>query len=53
LGEIVSIEKINGIVTSQEFSSVPIEATLRNQYAEDFKRVSLTREINGIKYYYW
>ena len=48
LGEIVSIEKINGIVTTLEFSSVPIAAALRNQYPEDFKGVSLTREINAV-----
>ncbi len=48
LGEIISIEKINGIVTSEEFSSVPIAAALRNQYPEDFKSVSVTREINAV-----
>src|SRR5258705_8804248 len=48
LGEIVSIEKINGTMTSWEFSSVPIAAALRNQYPEDFKRVSLTRDINAV-----
>jgi putative ABC transport system permease protein len=48
LGEIVSVEKINGTVTSWEFSSVPIAAALRNRYPEDFKRVSVTREINAV-----
>src|ERR1700749_1754045 len=48
IGEIVSIERINGIVTSLEFSSVPIATALRNQYPEDFKTVSVTRDIHAV-----
>ena len=47
LGEIVSIETFNGITSSEEFSSVPIAAALRNNYPEEIKQASLTRELNA------
>ena len=47
LGEIVSIETFNGETTSEEFSSVPIAAALRNSYPDEIKQASLTRELNA------
>src|SRR5450755_3605322 len=47
LGEIVSIETFNGVTSTEEFSSVPIAAALRNNYPEEIKQVSLTREISA------
>jgi putative ABC transport system permease protein len=47
LGEIVSIETFNGETTSDEFSSVPIAASLRNNYPDEIKHASLTRELNA------
>lgn len=47
LGEIVSIETFNGETNSDEFSSVPIAAALRNNYPEEIKYASLTRELNA------
>jgi putative ABC transport system permease protein len=47
LGEIVSIETFNGITSSEEFSSVPIAAALRNNYPDEIKQASLTRELNA------
>src|SRR5579862_4263790 len=47
LGEIVSIETFNGETNSVEFSSVPIAAALRNNYSDQIKAVSLTRELNA------
>jgi putative ABC transport system permease protein len=47
LGEIVSIETFNGVISTEEFSSVPIAAALRNNYPEEIKQVSLTRETNA------
>src|SRR5258706_15118745 len=50
LGEIASIETFNGTTTTEEFSSVPIAAALRNNYPDEFKQVSLTRELTaGLK----
>ena len=46
-GEIVSIETFNGKTTSEEFSSVPIAAALRNNYPDEIKQASLTRELNA------
>jgi putative ABC transport system permease protein len=47
LGEIVSIETFNGETNSDEFSSVPIAAALRNNYPDEIKHASLTRELNA------
>jgi putative ABC transport system permease protein len=47
LGEIVSVETFNAVVTAEEFSSVPIAAALRNDYPEEINKVALTREINA------
>jgi len=47
LGEIVSIETFNGETSSDEFSSVPIAAALRNNYPDEIKHASLTRELNA------
>lgn len=47
LGEIVSIETFNGVTSSEEFSSVPIAAALRNNYPQEIKQVSLTREVSA------
>jgi putative ABC transport system permease protein len=47
LGEIVSIESFNGVTSSDEFSSVPVAAALRNNYPEEIKNASLTRELNA------
>jgi putative ABC transport system permease protein len=47
LGEVASIETFNGLTTTEEFSSVPIANALRNRYPEEFKQVSLTRELNA------
>ena len=46
LGEVASIETFNGLTTTEEFSSVPIANALRNNYPDEFKQVSLTRELN-------
>jgi putative ABC transport system permease protein len=48
LGEVASIETFNGLKTTEEFSSVPIANALRNNYPDEFKQVSLTRESNTI-----
>jgi putative ABC transport system permease protein len=47
LGEIVSIETFNGVTSWEEFSSVPIAAALRNNYSEEIKQVSLTKETSA------
>jgi putative ABC transport system permease protein len=47
LGEIASIETFNGITNTEEYSSVPIAAALRNNYPDEIKQVSVTREINA------
>ncbi len=47
LGEIVSIETFNSQTNSDEFSSVPIAAALRNNYPDEIKYASLTRELNA------
>ena len=47
LGEIVSIETFNGETNTDEFSSVPIAAALRNNYPDEIKYASLTRELNA------
>ena len=43
LGEIVSIETFNGVTNSEEYSSVPIAAALRNNYSDEIKEVSVTK----------
>ena len=48
LGEVASIETFNGLTTTEEFSSVPIANALRNNYPDEFKQVSLTRELNTL-----
>jgi ABC-type antimicrobial peptide transport system permease subunit len=47
LGEIVSIETFNGVTNTEEYSSVPIASALRNNYADEIKQVSVTKEINA------
>ena len=47
LGEVASIETFNGITNTEEYSSVPIAAALRNNYRDEIKQVSVTREINA------
>ena len=47
LGEVASIETFNGITTTDQFSTVPVAAALRNNYPAEFKYVSVTREINA------
>ena len=47
IGELVSIETFNGVTTSEEYASVPMAAALRNNYPEQIKQASLTREINA------
>ena len=47
LGEIASIETFNGITNTEEYSSVPIAAALRNNYPDEIKQVSVTKEINA------
>lgn len=47
LGEIVSIETFNGVTNIGEFSSVPIAAALRRNYSDQFKNVSLTRDLSA------
>ncbi len=47
LGEIASIETFNGITTTEEFSSVPIAAALRNNFSDAIKKASVTRELNA------
>ncbi len=48
LGEVASIETFNGLITTEEFSSVPIASALRNNYPDEFKQVSLTRELKTL-----
>lgn len=47
LGEIVSIDTYNGVTTYDEFSSVPVAAALRNNYPDEIKQASITRELNA------
>ena len=47
LGEVVSIETFNGETNIGEFSSVPIAAALRNNYSDQIKSVSLTRDLSA------
>jgi putative ABC transport system permease protein len=47
LGEIVSVETFNGVTSAIEYSSVPIAADLRNNYRDEIKQSSLTRELNA------
>ena len=47
IGELVSIETFNGVTNSEEYASVPIAAALRNNYPEEIKQASITREINA------
>ena len=47
LGEIASIVTFNGITNTEEYSSVPIAAALRNNYPDEIKEASVTREINA------
>src|SRR5450755_3498404 len=47
LGEIVSVETFNGVTSDVEYSSVPIAADLRNNYRDEIKQTSLTRELNA------
>jgi len=47
LGEIASIATFNGITNTEEYSSVPIAAVLRNNYPDEIKEASVTKEINA------
>jgi putative ABC transport system permease protein len=47
LGEIISIETFNGETSTGEFSSVPVAAALRNNYSDQIKAVSLTRDLSA------
>ncbi len=47
LGEVASIETFNGVTSTEEFSSVPIAAALRNNYPEEIKQAALIKEFNA------
>ena len=47
LGEVASIETFNGVTNTEEYSSVPIAAALRNNYPQEIKNAVVTREINA------
>jgi putative ABC transport system permease protein len=47
LGEVASIETFNGVTNTEEYSSVPIAAALRNNYPQEIKNAAVTREINA------
>ncbi|MFT3934395.1 MAG: ABC transporter permease [Chitinophagaceae bacterium] len=48
LGRILSVETINGNVTAEPFSSVPIANALRQSFPGDFKNISLVRDDNQV-----